>query len=439
MVNPFRVNPSFGSPIFIIMISVFDIHRQNEEIGRELDEAIKRVIDSGIFILGKEVAVFEEEFAHYIGIKYAVGVASGTDAITLALLSLGIGLGDEVIVPANCYPSVFGVAAAGCEIKLVDIDPSTHTLDTAQLERCISKKTKAILAVHLYGQPADLDRIQKIAKKYKLFVIEDCAQAHGAEIKINNPINTNNPITQWKKVGTIGDVGCFSFYPTKNLGCFGDGGMVVTNNEEIEKKVRLLRMYGEESRYHSVIVGRNSRLDEMQAAILRVKLKHLDKWNKRRREKAKKYNENFAEVGLRFFPHPSGLRSSGQASHSRVYPERSRRAQKGSPSPQNFHFTLPYETEYAKHIYHLYVIRAKKRNELKKYLERQGIGTGIHYPVPIHLVPSFAYLGYQKGDFPESEKASNEVLSLPMFPELKEEEVMKVCTAVMDFLHETSQ
>ncbi|OGG14321.1 hypothetical protein A2773_03410 [Candidatus Gottesmanbacteria bacterium RIFCSPHIGHO2_01_FULL_39_10] len=364
------------------MIPFFDIKRQNENIRNELDEAIAGVIDGGVYILGPKVAKFEKEFAKYIRVKYAVGVASGTDAISLALLAMGIGDGDEVILPANAYPSVFAISAIGAIPKLVDIDPQTYNLDPLKIEKVISKKTKAIIPVHLYGQPADLSSIIAIGKKYKIPVIEDCAQAHGAEFL-------------GKKVGSIGDIGCFSFYPTKNLGAFGDGGMVVTNNKEIYEKVKLYRMYGEKERYKSILSGRNSRLDELQAAILLAKLKYLDKWNKRRKEISKKYNFQFSIF--------------------------------------NFQFRKPYESVYARHIYHLYVIRTKRRDELKKYLEKHGIGTAIHYPVPIHLVPSFKYLGYKKGDFPESERASEEVLSLPIYPELRDEEVDKIAGAIVKF------
>lgn len=361
------------------MIPLFTLERQNKIIWRELQEAIKEVVDSNVFILGPKVSGFEEAFAKYIGVKYAVGVASGTDALSLALLSVGVGVGDEVIIPANSYPTVFAVTAIGAVPKLVDIDPNTFTIDPSLIEKAITPRTKAIIPVHLYGQLVDIQKILDIGKKYNIPVIEDCAQGHGAEYK-------------GKKVGSIGKIGCFSFYPTKNLGCLGDGGMVTTNDEEIYKKLKLMRMYGEEGRYNSILLGRNSRLDELQAAILLVKLKYLDRWNKRRREIAGFY--------------------------------------RGCTS---WEVQPPRETSYARHIYHLFVVRCKKRDQLKKYLEEKDIGTGIHYPTPIHLVPSMKFLGYKKGDFPESEKACGEILSLPMFPELKREEVNKVATEINDF------
>lgn len=374
------------------MIPVFDLTRQNKILAGELKKAIEEVIGSGIFILGPNVLKFEKEFAGYIGVKYAVGVASGTDAISLALLSIGVKPGDEVIMPANAYPSVFGVLAAGAVPKLVDIDTDTFNIDPTKIESAITKKTKAILPVHLYGQPADMKKIMEIGKKYDISVVEDCAQAAGGNAPLP-PLKVRGGTGElWKKVGSIGDLGCFSFYPTKNLGAFGDGGMVVTNDKNIYEKVKLLRMYGEKERYNSIIPGKNSRLDTLQAAILLLKLKYLDKWNERRREIAHSYR----------------LCKSTSCK-------------------------WPQEAPYTKHTYHLFVIRSKKRDELKKYLKEKGIGTAIHYPVPTHLVPSMKFLGYKKGDFPQSEKACNEVLSLPMFPELTDEEVIKVVDVINRF------
>jgi|DewCreStandDraft_4_1066084.scaffolds.fasta_scaffold01565_18 dTDP-4-amino-4,6-dideoxygalactose transaminase len=398
------------------MIPLFTLERQNKILEKELDKAVKEVMRRGIFILGSKVTEFEEMFSRYIGTKYAVGVASGTDALTLSLFALGVGENDEVIIPANSYPTAFAVAAAGALPKLVDIDPFTYTIDPEKIVLAITKKTKAIIPVHLYGQPANMKKIMEIGKKYKLFIIEDCAQAHGAALSAGTsmlskgveisfksksdkslglPAYRQGRLKEkkiWKKVGSLGDVGCFSFYPTKNLGCFGDGGMVVTNNPEIAKRVRLFRMYGERERYNSVLLGKNSRLDELQAAILLVKLKHLDEWNEKRRGIAGKYLSRLGELGL--------------------------------PARQRV---------YVKHVYHLFVIRTGKREELKDYLLKKGIQTAVHYPLPIHLVSSFSFLGYKKGDFPESEKASREILSLPMFPELTFEEVEKVAEEIKNF------
>ncbi len=388
------------------MIPIFTLERQNKNIGKEIESAIKEVIERGIFVMGPKVADFEKEFAEYIGTKYAVAVASGTDALTLSLLSLGISCGDEVIIPVNSYPTAFAVAATGAVPKLVDIDPFTYTIDTEKLARAIGKKTKAIIPVHLYGGIADIEKIMEIAAKHRVPVIEDCAQAAGAtlncfysefpkSLKLPRSLNKKKI---WKKVGSIGHLGCFSFYPTKNLGCFGDGGMVVTNDKKLAEKVRLLRMYGERGRYNSVTLGRNSRLDELQAAILLVKLKYLDVWNEKRKVIAGKYT--------------SGLSNLGRL---------------GLPT---------VETGYFGHVYHLFVIRAKRRDELKEYLLRKGIQTAVHYPFPVHLVPSFVYLGYKRGDFPESERVTAEILSLPMFPELTDKEIERVVEEIKNFYKE---
>jgi hypothetical protein len=361
------------------MIPFFSLNRQNKVLEKELEGAIKETLHRGVFILGEKVTQFEKAFAKYLGISYGVGVASGTDALSLALLAIGAGPGDEVVVPANAYPIAFAVTSIGAIPRLVDIDAATYNLDPAKLPSAICAKTKAIIAVHLYGQPADMGKIMEVGRKYKLPIIEDCAQAHGATLS-------------GRKVGSIGDLGCFSFYPTKNLGGFGDGGMVVTSDKKLADKARLLRMYGERKRYDSILLGRNSRLDELQAAILLVKLRYLDKWNERRREIAEKYLNQLNVGDLK----------------------------------------LPAQSA-SKHVYHLFVVRAKSRDELKEYLLKKGIQTAIHYPIPIHLVPSFSFLGYKKGDFPESEKASEEVLSLPMFPELTDREVERIVEEIGKF------
>lgn len=396
-------------------IPVFDIKRQNHHIRKELDAAINQVIEGGVYILGENVNKFESEFARMIGVKCAVGVASGTDAISLALLSIGIGEGDEVIVPANSYPSVFGITAIGAVPRLIDVDQATLTIDVKKLEKTITPKTKAILPVHLYGGVANLSGIYEVIKtiKRKIFVIEDCAQAVGAEIEMNQFSNVlmgqkNSNDTKKKKVGSVGDVGCFSFYPTKNLGAFGDGGMVVTNDERIFEKLKLYRMYGEKSRYQSVLLGRNSRLDEIQAAILLVKMKYLEKWTKSRRMNALQYAQTFRRVLPRAF-----LQKYPQGDPFLEMPLARVTRQK----------TAVEDSDFLDHVYHLYVLRSEKRDQLKAYLESKGIGTAIHYPYPIHLVPSFAYLGHKEGDFPESERASREVLSLPMYPELTGKEI----------------
>ena len=377
------------------MIPVFDTTRQIKKYRRQFIKTIDEVMSKGNFILGSKVAQFEKEFAAYTGVKFAVGVASGTDALMLSMQALGINNpGEEVIMPANSYPTAFAVVSTGARPRLVDIDGSFN-IDPLKIEKAITAKTRAIIAVHLFGQPADLQKIMQTANKYNLPLIEDCAQAHGAVYK--NPTLPSGLRGASKKVGSIGKIGCYSFYPTKNLGAFGDGGMIVTNDEELFKKIKLLRMYGEEERYKSVLQGRISRLDEIQAAILSVKLQYLDKWNERRREIAGKYRSHLENSPCR----------------------------------------LPPALPFTKHVYHLFVIRTKKRDLLKNYLEKKGIATGIHYPVPIHLVPSFKSLGYKEGDFPESEKAAKEILSLPMFPELIDKEVRFTAAEIKNFYDNT--
>jgi len=433
------------------MIPLFTLERQNKILKKELEEQVAEVIRRGVFILGEKVAEFEEEFAEYLGVKYAVGVASGTDALSLALLAIGVDRGDEVILPANAYPTAFAVTSIGAIPKLVDIDEQTYNIDPKKISRAISRKTRAIVPVHLYGQPADIKAIVGIGNRYKIPVIEDCAQAHGAKIRMGYkggnaplpplkvrggmggmqpPLKVRGGEGELLKVGTIGDAGCFSFYPTKNLGCFGDGGMVVTGSRRIYEKVKLLRMYGEKKRYHSVVVGRNSRLDELQAAILLVKLKYLDKWNEKRREIAGLY--------VRFLARRQNFLAPLLASPAMRDRSKSdlRKFCHAAQKPDNEikrGIILPWEVPYGEHIYHLFVVRTNKRDELKNYLETQGIATAIHYPKPIHLQPSFKYLGYKEGDFPHAEKASREILSLPMFPELTNKEVKTVAGAITDF------
>jgi dTDP-4-amino-4,6-dideoxygalactose transaminase len=344
---------------------------------KEIDAAIKRVLKSGWFILGKEVKSFEEEFAKFIGVSYAKGVASGTDAIMLALRALQIGAGDEVItVSHTAVATVAAIEMTGAKTVMADIEENYYTLDAAKLEAVITPRTKAIIAVHLYGQPADLDAIMKITGKHNLPVIEDCAQAHGA--KYNN-----------KRTGSIGLLGCFSFYPTKNLGALGDGGMVVTNDAKLAERIEYLRQYGWKERYISEYAGVNSRLDELQAAVLRVKLAHLDDDNAKRTRIAAMYDKQLGGLDL----------------------------------------ILPKKRENCTHAYHLYVVRTKKRDELLKYLKENDIAAGIHYPLPVHLQP--AYNNGQK--LPVTEKIAKEVLSLPMYPELSDEEVQKIINAVKGF------
>lgn len=346
----------------------------------EIDKAISRVLSEGQYILGQEVKLFENEFARYIGGRFAIGVGSGTEALHIALKACGIGKGDEVItVSHTAVATVVAIELCGASPVLVDIEPDFFTLNPAKLKKAISKKTKAIIPVHLYGQPADMSPILKIAQRYGIKVIEDCAQAHGA-------------IYKGKRVGSWGDIACFSFYPTKNLGAIGDGGMIVSNNHKLANQSRLLREYGWQERCVSLIPGLNSRLDELQAAILRVKLKHLDRDNKARIKLASSYDKDLGETDL----------------------------------------VLPAKRKNTTHVYHLYVVRAKERNKLKTFLYKKGIQTLVHYPVPIHLQP--AYQGIKiKGGLSETERLADRALSLPMYPGLSESELQTVISAIQSF------
>ena len=367
------------------MIPFVDLKAQYNSIKEEIDEAIQRVLDTTSFIMGEELVKFEEEFASFCNTKNAVGVANGSDALILALIACKIGDGDEVItVPHTFIATTEAITQVGGKIVFVDIDSKTYTLDAKKIEEKITEKTKAIIPVHLYGQPAEMDSIIRIAKKYKLWIIEDAAQAHGAEYKN-------------KKVGSIGDVACFSFYPGKNLGAYGDAGIITTNNDEIANKVKLLRNHGRiNKKYEHTIEGFSSRLDNLQAAILRVKLRHLNEWNIKRRLNAHHYNKLLKDL--------EGI-------------------------------TIPYEADYAKHVHHLYVIRVDKmeRDILIENLKRNGIATGIHYPIPLHLQPAYNYLGYKRGDFPVTEKASQEILSLPIFAELSDRQIDEIVKLIKNY------
>ena len=358
-----------------------NLKRQYDLFSKEYQEKALSVLDSGWYVLGNEVKYFEEEFANYTESKYCVGVASGMDALTMALRVIGIGKGDEVIVCSNAYIAcVMGITLN--DGNPVFIEPDEYdNLDARKIEEKITERTKAILAVHLYGQSCDMDKIMDVAKRYNLKVVEDCAQAHG---------------TTWKnkKVGSIGDIGCWSFYPTKNLGCFGDGGALTTDNEEYANEFKIIRNYGSKRiHYENDIIGMNSRLDELQAGLLRVKLDHLDELNLERFKIAEKYNN--------------------EIKNSMVKPLKTR------PGSNN--------------IYHQYVVHCEKRNELMEYLKEHGIGTIIHYPIPPHLQKAYGYLGYKKGDFPIAEKNADEVLSLPMYNGMSEEEQNFVIEKINSF------
>lgn len=376
---PFILSPeSSGSEFSNPMIPFVDLKAQYQSIKGEVDAAIQRVLDNTSFILGREVEAFEEAFAGYVGARFCVGVSNGTAAVQLAVMACGIGAGDEVIVPANTFfASAEGVSTAGASPVFVDADPISYAIDVAKIEAAITERTRAIMPVHLYGQSADLDPILELAKRHNLFVIEDAAQAHGALYKE-------------RRVGSFGHAASFSFYPGKNLGAYGEGGAVMTNDEEVARRLRLLRDHGSERKYHHDIIGYNFRLEGIQGAVLSVKLKHLDGWNDLRREHAVLYDELLHESGL----------------------------------------ALPREMDYARHIYHLYVVQAAERDALQKSLTAAGVQTGIHYPIPIHLQPAYAFLGHREGDFPEAERQARSVLSLPMFPELTREQIEQVAQAI---------
>jgi len=358
--------------------SLFRRHRA------EYRQAVERVMASGIYLLGSELAAFEKEFAEYLGVKFAVGVGSGTDALTLAIRGLGLGKNDEVIVPANAYPTAFGVAAAGVNLRLCDVDEDTLNVSAKTLEAAITSRTKAIVVVHLYGMPVVMDEIINFAKRLNIAVIEDCAQAVGA--KIGN-----------KYVGTFGDIACFSFYPTKNLSTMGDGGAVVTNDIKIAERIRRLRMYGEDIRYHSLEPSTHSRLEEIQAAILRVKLQNLKDELKQRQT--------------------MGLKYRGSINPANLIPD---------ILPQNI-----------THGYHLFVVRSENRDRLKEKLEAERIMSLIHYPQPLHFQPAFQkidHMTYSTRHFPVSENASRQILSLPFYPGLPVESQEKILEMVNQWI-----
>ena len=374
-------------------IKFLDLTFQYKSIKKEIDAAIKRVLESGHFIGGEEVENFEKEIAKFCGIRYAIGVNSGTDALFLSLKALGVGPRDEVITtPFTFIATAEVIANCGAKPVFVDIDPKTFNIDPRKIEEYLKSniqypksktKIKAILPVHLYGQMADMSEIMRIAKKYKLFVIEDAAQAIGAEYK-------------GKKAGAIGDLGCLSFFPSKNLGAYGDGGMVVTNNKKLSEKIRMMRNHGSspKEKYLNLVLGTNSRLDSLQAAILRIKLKYLPKWSRERANKAFYYNNGLKEVG---------------------------------------DIITPIIDSNKTHIFHQYTLRTKYRDQLRKYLKEKGIPTMIYYPLPLHLQPALKYLGYKLGDFPEAEKAAKEVLSLPVHSELKRKEQDQIIQKIKEF------
>lgn len=368
------------------MIPFTDLQTQFEEQKPELLEAVHRVMASGVYLLGPELEAFEHEFGSYVDSPHVIGVHSGTDALELALRSIGVSYNDEVMMPVNAYPTAFGVAASGCRIRFCDVDPETLTLSVDSVSRALTKRTRAIIAVHLYGMPAPVPELMEFAAPLNVAVIEDCAQAVGARIKSQH-------------VGTIGHIGCFSFYPTKNLGAMSDGGAVVTHDPAIAAQIRLLRMYGEDVRYHSLVKSTHSRLDEIQSAILRVRLRFLEHDLKLRRERAERYREALSRDIL---------------------------------VPRN----LPDQIV---HAYHLFVIRSSRRDELRSFLDQRGVQTIVHYPIPLHQEPAFAPSHWHRvGKVPVSERACLEVLSLPLYPSLSDEHQDQIIDLVNSFVQRTS-
>jgi len=367
-----------------LYVPLLDLKEQFLTIKEEVMATLEQVLESCEFILGPNVSAFEQEIAEYLGVKHAIGVGNGTDALVLILDALGIGPGDEVITtPYTFFATAECVSRLGAKPVFVEIDPITLTIDPKKLEQAITTRTKAVIPVHIFGRAADMSRIMDIAGCHNLFVVEDACQSIGGEI-------------EGKKLGTFSNAGAFSFFPTKNLGAYGDGGLVVTDDDELAERVRMLRAHGSKVKYHNELIGYNSRLDEMQAAVLRVKLRHLNEWNNRRRQIALEYNELLKDLPLQ----------------------------------------LPDPGQKGEHVFHLYTILAEDREELRTYLKSRGVETGVYYPTPLHLQPAYADLGYRKGDFPISESACERNLSLPMYPELTDEQIHYVAEAVRNFFEE---
>ena len=363
-------------------IPLVDLKANYLSIKKDIDSAIQRVIDNTAFIMGENVKNFERNFAKFCNAKHAIGCSSGTSALHLALMAAEVGHDDEVItVPNTFIATTECITHVGATVKFIDVDPQTLLIDIDKIEHAITPQTKAIIVVHLYGQMLDMERIREIGKNRDLTIIEDSAQAHAAEFKGHQP-------------GYYGDVATFSFFPAKNLGCFGDGGAVVTNDDKLAERIRLLVNHGRTTKYEHKIEGYNYRLDALQAAILDAKLPHLEKWTDLRRQHAKFYNDNL----------PSEVRT-------------------------------PSETENCKYVYYMYVIRTDKRNDLMAFLKEKDVSCGIHYPIPLHLQPAYSYKGYKRGDFPVAEKAAKEILSIPIYPEMTQEQLRYVVDSITEFFN----
>jgi dTDP-4-amino-4,6-dideoxygalactose transaminase len=371
------------TPIHVESVPFVDLTAQHAPLMAELEQAVGNVLRKTNFILGQEVATFEAEFAAYCGASYAVGVDSGTSALELAIRAYGIGAGDEVITTANTFiATVLAITHTGATPVLVDVDPHTYLMDTTTLEHAITERTRAIIPVHLYGQPVDMDAVMAVAERHGLVVIEDAAQAHGARY-------------QGRRAGTLGHAAAFSFYPAKNLGCGGDGGAIVTNNPDVIEYVKIFRNCGQREKNHHVLVGHNHRLDTLQAAILSVKLPHLDGWNAARRQHAGMYHQLLADV-------------------------------EGVVTPQ--------VADDAESVWHLYIIQVDNRDNLREFLAARNIATGLHYPTPIHLQPAYQSLGYSEGSFPVSEQYTRRLVSLPMYAEMTAEHITYVVESIKEFV-----
>jgi dTDP-4-amino-4,6-dideoxygalactose transaminase len=373
---------TLSKELVTMQVPFVDLEAQYQAIAPEVQRAINDVLQRTDYILGRAVDNFEREYAAYCEVEHAIGVSSGVAALELILRAYGIGPGDEVITVANTFiATALSISTVGATPVLVDADPHTYTIDVAQIEQAISPRTKALVPVHLYGQPADMDAVMQVAQKHGLIVVEDAAQAHGARYR-------------GRRVGGLGHAAAFSFYPAKNLGAYGDGGMVVTNDGQLAETVRKFRNYGQRAKYYHELKGYNHRLDTLQAAVLGVKLPYMDAWNTVRRQNAGRYNELLADAPV----------------------------------------ILPREADYAEAVYHLYVVRVERREELQAYLRENSIATGIHYPVPVHLQEAYSDLGYQRGAFPVSERYADEILSLPMYAELTAAQVTFVAETLCSFV-----
>ncbi|GIK22689.1 MAG: DegT/DnrJ/EryC1/StrS family aminotransferase [Ignavibacterium sp.] len=387
-----------------MQVPLLDLKLQYKSLKKELDDAIIKVAESQHFILGPEVTSMEKEFCSYLGCKHSIGVSSGTDALLLALMAIDIKPGDEVIVPTYSFFATAGVVSRLFAVPVfVENDPVTFNIDPKDFERKITPKTKAVIPVHLYGQSADMDDIMEIAKAHNLIVIEDAAQAIGTQYK------------DGRFVGTIGDIGCFSFFPSKNLGCYGDGGLVTTNNDELAKILSIKRVHGGEPKYYHKVIGGNFRIDALQAAVLKVKLPHLDKWSEKRRQNANRYTQLFKEAGL--------AEQTGKTSFDSKNKVLLPRAVYDFGKVKNYH------------IYNQYIVRVEDRDKLREFLTKNEIGTEIYYPVPFHLQECFKELGYKKGDFPVSEFAADKSLALPIFPELSDDQLVYVVDTFKKFFN----